>query len=69
MPHITGSDGACLHYEEAGQGNPLVLLHGWTFSGRFFHGSVPALAEHARVVTPDWICAAPPCSAGRSARR
>jgi pimeloyl-ACP methyl ester carboxylesterase len=53
MPSVTSSDGVQLHYEEAGQGRPLVLIHGWTFSGRFFRGNVPALAEHAHVITPD----------------
>lgn len=51
--HITASDGTRIHYEDQGQGRPLVLIHGWTFSGRFFDRNVPALAEHARVVTVD----------------
>lgn len=53
MPDVTTDDGVRLHYEEAGRGRPLVLIHGWTFSGRFFRGNIPALAEHARVVVPD----------------
>lgn len=53
MPHVTSNDGVRLYYEEAGQERPLVLIHGWTFSGRFFHGNLPALAEHARVFIPD----------------
>ena len=53
MPQFTTSDGAQIFYEEAGQGRPLVLLHGWTFTGRFFRNNVPALAQHARVITPD----------------
>ena len=53
MPHITASDGTRIHYEEQGHGRPLVLIHGWTFSGRFFHRNVEALSEHARVITMD----------------
>lgn len=53
MPHIVANDGTKLHYEEQGQGRPLVMIHGWTFSGRFFHRNVPTLAEKARVITVD----------------
>lgn len=53
MPHITVSDGTKLYYEEQGEGRPLVMIHGWTFSGRFFHRNVPDLARHARVITLD----------------
>lgn len=53
MPFITASDGTRLHYRDEGQGRPLVMIHGWTFSGRFFHRNVPVLSEHARVITLD----------------
>ena len=53
MPEVTTNDGVGLHYEEKGEGRPLVLLHGWTFSGRFFHRNVAALADRFRVFTPD----------------
>lgn len=53
MGYVETSDGTNLHYEEAGSGRPLVLVHGWTFSGRFFDRNVAALAERARVVTVD----------------
>jgi len=53
MPQVTANDSTKLFYEEAGQGQPLVMIHGWTFSGRFFRNVVPALSEHARVITPD----------------
>lgn len=53
MSAIHSNDGVRLHYEEAGAGRPLVLIHGWTFSGRFFRNVVPALAARARVFTPD----------------
>ncbi|MFQ1003681.1 alpha/beta fold hydrolase [Modestobacter sp. SSW1-42] len=53
MSFVTTNDGVRLHVEERGNGRPLVLLHGWTFSGRFFDRNVEALAQHARVVTVD----------------
>ncbi|WP_217242898.1 alpha/beta fold hydrolase [Streptomyces sp. AC555_RSS877] len=53
MGDITTSDGVTIHYEEQGSGPPLVLIHGWGFSGRFFTRNVAALAEHARVITVD----------------
>ncbi|WP_019544781.1 alpha/beta fold hydrolase [Streptomyces sulphureus] len=53
MGYVKAGDGTGLHYEEHGSGRPLVLVHGWTFSGRFFDRNLPALAEHARVVSID----------------
>ncbi|MGB3770680.1 MAG: alpha/beta hydrolase [Rhodococcus sp. (in: high G+C Gram-positive bacteria)] len=50
---MTVSDGTVLHYRDRGTGRPLVLLHGWGFSGKFFEGSVDRLAEHARVISLD----------------
>ena len=53
MSDVTTNDGVRLHYEEKGEGRPLVLIHGWTFSGRFFVRNVDALAEGFRVITLD----------------
>lgn len=53
MPEIKTNDDIRLHYEEQGEGRPLVLIHGWTFSGRFFVRNVEALAERFRVITLD----------------
>ncbi|MDQ1199755.1 non-heme chloroperoxidase [Rhodococcus sp. SORGH_AS303] len=53
MSTWTVSDGTVLHYTDQGTGRPLVMLHGWGFSGRFFDGSVDRLAEYARVITVD----------------
>ncbi len=53
MPYFTSNDGVRLFYEDTGQGRPLILIHGWTFSGRFFHRNISTLAEHARVITVD----------------
>ncbi|KIQ10970.1 alpha/beta fold hydrolase [Rhodococcus sp. MEB064] len=53
MSTVTVSDGTVLHYREQGAGRPLVLLHGWGFSGEFFSGSMDRLAEHSRVIALD----------------
>ena len=53
MPHITASDGTHIHYEEQGQGRPLIMIHGWTFSGRFFHRNIGPISKHVRVITMD----------------
>lgn len=53
MPTIETNDGTNIYYEEMGNGRPLLMIHGWGFSGRFFHKNVEALAEHARVITID----------------
>ncbi|WP_367161278.1 alpha/beta hydrolase (plasmid) [Kozakia baliensis] len=53
MPYITTNDGIRLYYEEKGQGRPLLMIHGWTFSSRFFYKNIEPLSEHARVITID----------------
>lgn len=43
-----------LHYEDAGAGSPVVLIHGWPLSGKSSAHQVPALVEAGhRVVTYD----------------
>ncbi|MDT0617792.1 alpha/beta hydrolase [Salinisphaera sp. P385] len=53
MPSVTLADGVRLHYREAGQGEPLVLLHGLGSSGADWEYQIPAFAEHYRVIVPD----------------
>ncbi|KQQ27877.1 MULTISPECIES: alpha/beta fold hydrolase [unclassified Frondihabitans] len=58
MPFVTvpQSSGSAveLHYEDYGQGKPVVLIHGWPLSGRSWEGQVPALVEAGhRVITYD----------------
>lgn len=45
--------GVRLHYEEAGEGVPLVLLHGIGASRQDWEFNVPAFARRYRVITPD----------------
>ncbi len=46
-------DGVTLHYTVAGQGTPLVLLHGLAGSSRWWDRNIPALARHFEVFTLD----------------
>lgn len=50
------ANGLSIYYEEYGQGEPLVLLHGGTVTGDFnwnVPGITPVLAEHYHVFLPD----------------
>jgi len=42
-----------MYYEILGEGAPLVLLHGYTQSGRMWDPFVGSLAEHYRLLVPD----------------
>ncbi|MFK0088826.1 alpha/beta fold hydrolase [Pseudomonas sp. NPDC090755] len=46
-------EGCSLHYEEYGQGDPLVLLHGLGSSCKDWEMQVPELARHYRVILMD----------------
>ena len=53
MPAITTPDGVAIAYDEAGSGDPLVLVHGITESRRAWDPLVAPLAERFRVVRVD----------------
>ncbi|MEZ4647131.1 MAG: 2-succinyl-6-hydroxy-2,4-cyclohexadiene-1-carboxylate synthase [Chloroflexota bacterium] len=46
-------NGVTYAYEITGQGDPLLLLHGFTGSSQSWAEHVPALAQHYRVITLD----------------
>jgi pimeloyl-ACP methyl ester carboxylesterase len=46
-------NGLRLYYEVHGEGEPLLLLHGGTATGRSWVSHLPAFGEHFRVFTPD----------------
>lgn len=46
-------DGQSVHYEEYGQGEPLLLLHGGFGTGDSLMAIGKQLAEHFRVIAPD----------------
>lgn len=47
--------GKKIYYEETGAGEPLLLLHGNTLSGRMFGPIVPYFAARYRVIVPDFL--------------
>jgi pimeloyl-ACP methyl ester carboxylesterase len=47
------ANGAALHYEEQGDGAPLILIHGGLASGAQWEPVVPELAVGFRVIRPD----------------
>ena len=60
LPHLPGVshravqlDGVRLHVAEAGEGPPLVLLHGWPQHWWCWRQLMPALARDYRVLAPD----------------
>ena len=53
MPHITANDGVRLHYTTCGEGPPLVLVHGWSGSGRYFDPVLGALSARCSCIVVD----------------
>lgn len=47
------ANGLQIHYEEAGGGPPLILLHGGTGTGQEWTPLIPTFAAHFRVLAPD----------------
>jgi non-heme chloroperoxidase len=47
------ANGVTFSVDEAGSGPPLVLIHGWTMSGRFFRRQLDGLSGRFRVIVPD----------------
>lgn len=53
MPHLAARDGVTLHYEDEGEGPPLVLVHGWMMSGRVWAVQQEEFRASHRVIVPD----------------
>ncbi|WP_115789757.1 alpha/beta fold hydrolase [Arthrobacter silvisoli] len=60
MPHLAGVThrwidvrGLSMHVAEAGEGEPVILLHGLPQNWWEWHGVMPRLAEHYRVLAVD----------------
>ena len=51
--HAAFVNGQRIHYVRAGEGEPLVLLHGWPQTWYQWRKVIPALAEHYTVIAPD----------------
>jgi haloalkane dehalogenase len=54
MPNVSVL-GSTMHYEEAGEGNPIVLLHGNPTSSFLWRKVIPGLVGEGRVLAPDLI--------------
>lgn len=53
MTGVVAVNGVDLAYDRRGEGEPFVLVHGWTGSGRGWNGVVDHLAKSNSVVTYD----------------
>jgi non-heme chloroperoxidase len=53
LPQLVRTDDVTLSVQVEGSGSPVVLIHGWSMSGRFFQRQLPALAASHQVVVPD----------------
>ena len=54
MPYAKAKDGTQLYYKDWGQGDPVVLLHGWPLTADTFDAAALALAEAGkRCIVPD----------------
>src|SRR3954468_15870197 len=53
MPRSSPIDGFSLAYDRAGEGPPVVLLHGWPGSRTDYRSVLPLLADVADLVAPD----------------
>jgi len=43
-----------IRYREAGEGKPVVFVHGYLVDGRLWDGVVERLSERCRCLAPDW---------------
>jgi pimeloyl-ACP methyl ester carboxylesterase len=43
-----------IRYREAGQGRPVVFVHGYLVDGRLWDGVVDRLSDRCRCIAPDW---------------
>jgi pimeloyl-ACP methyl ester carboxylesterase len=60
FPHVAGVEhrflhagGLRMHLAQAGEGRPIVMLHGWPQHWYLWRRVIPLLAPHARVLCPD----------------
>lgn len=54
MTYIETPDGVALYYEEAGDGETILLVHGWTMNSQYWwQKTMPVLADSHHVVAVD----------------
>jgi pimeloyl-ACP methyl ester carboxylesterase len=51
--HMATVNGIQMHYVIGGQGDPVVLIHGWPETWYEWHRVMPALAKNYTVIAPD----------------
>ena len=51
--YLVMDDGAKIYYEEQGQGRPILLVHGWICSSKFWRKNALELGREFRVITID----------------
>lgn len=50
---LVDAGGLRVHVAEAGEGRPVVMLHGWPQHWYLWRGVIPLVAPHRRVICPD----------------
>ena len=50
---VESHDGAQIYVETRGKGRPILLVHGWTMTGRFWCRQIETLSREFQVVTMD----------------
>lgn len=53
MPTFATTDNVRLYYEDRGEGEPIVLIHGWTCNRHFFEAQANSLRDEYRVISVD----------------
>src|SRR5919109_5455624 len=53
MAFFEAPDGTRIFYTDAGQGRPILLLHGWCCDGNDWAWQAPELEKASRVITVD----------------
>ena len=49
-----GLPAGSIRYREAGEGKPVVFVHGYLVDGRLWDGVVDRLSDRCRCIAPDW---------------
>src|SRR3954454_4830007 len=56
-----------IRYREAGEGKPVVFVHGCLVDGRLWDGVVDRLSDRCRCIAPDWRIGAQQIARNRDA--
>lgn len=53
MAFFETKDNCKIHYEVVGEGEPIVLIHGWTCNTKYYQYQVPEFSKNYKVITYD----------------